>query len=171
MSERFIIGNFDDEEKLVAAAINLKSEGFKIYDFFTPFPVHGLDEILDISRSRLPVVTFFMGLFGLILAIAFQVWTSAFDWPINVGGKPMLSIPAFIPVAFELTILFGALSTVVAFLWKANLFPTKEVNLINIKQTDDLFVIVLENNSSIEDFKKIDMILKNEGALDVRLQA
>lgn len=170
MSKRFIVGHFEDEEKLVAAAVSLKKEGLKIYDFFTPFPVHGLDEILDISRSRLPVVTFFMGLFGLILAIGFQVWTSAFDWPINVGGKSMLSIPAFIPVAFELTILFGALSTVAAFLWKAKLFPTKEIELIHTKQTDDLFVIVLENIGSTHDFEKIDRILKNEGASEVRLQ-
>ena len=170
MSTRFVIGNFEDEDRLVNAATSLKNQGVKIIDFYTPFPVHGLDEILDITRSRLPMVTFAAGLCGLILAITFQIWTSAFDWPINVGGKPMLSIPAFFPVTFELTVLFGALATVGAFLFRANLFPSKEVKLYDIKQTDDAFLIVLDCDLSPFDYKKIEIILNDFGATKVRFQ-
>ncbi|RPJ69706.1 MAG: DUF3341 domain-containing protein [Alphaproteobacteria bacterium] len=170
MNSRFVVGTFDDEEKLMAAAISLKNEGVKIYDIYTPFPVHGLDEILDISRSRLPFVTFASGLIGLTIAAAFQIWTSAFAWPINVGGKPMLSIPAFVPIAFEIMILLGALTTVAAFLFKSNLFPTKEEKLFEIKQTDDAFVIVLKGVYLQTDLERLYKELKSFGASKVRLQ-
>ena len=167
MKNEFIVGVFDDEEKLVAAATILKESGVKIHDIYTPFPVHGLDELLDISRSRLPQVTFAAGLFGLIVSIGFQVWTSAFVWPINVGGKPMLSIPAFVPVTFEIMILLGALTTVAAFFFKAKLFPSKDVELVNLRQTDDKFVLVLINDSLSVDQKKIGVTLMAYGAFDV----
>jgi hypothetical protein len=170
MSDQFIVGLFDDEEMLVSAAVILKNEGIKIYDIYTPFPVHGLDEVLDITRSRLAFITFGAGAFGLILSITFQVWTSAFDWPINVGGKPMLSIPAFIPVTFELTVLFGALATVAAFLFRSNLFPSKEAKIFELKQTDDKFLIVLDSKSTKEKFENISLLLKKNGATNVRLQ-
>ena len=170
MNNNFIVGIFDDEDKLVVAAKSFKKDGVKIHDIYTPFPVHGLDEVLDISRSRLPRVTFFAGLFGLIIAIVFQVWTSAFSWPINVGGKPMLSIPAFIPVTFEITILFGALTTVAAFFFRSQLFPSKEAVLINEMQTDDKFVLVLKSENPGNDIKKFDAQLKEYGALEVRVQ-
>jgi hypothetical protein len=170
MSNKFIVGIFEDEEKLVEAATSLKNDNIKIFDIYTPFPVHGLDDILDISRSRLAMVTFGAGVFGLLLAISFQVWTSAFAWPINVGGKPMLSIPAFVPITFEITILLGALTTVVAFLYRSNLFPSKEVKLFDLKQTDDEFVIVLEGIYSTTEFENINLQLKKFGAKEVRFQ-
>lgn len=170
MKNNYIVGVFDDEEKLVVAAKSFKKAGVEIHDIYTPFPVHGLDEVLDISRSRLPQVTFFAGLFGLIIAIVFQIWTSAFAWPINVGGKPMLSIPAFIPVAFEITILFGALTTVAAFFLRSQLFPSKEAVLINQMQTDDKFILVLNSVNQEDDIKNFDAKFKEYGALEVRVQ-
>lgn len=164
MNESVFIEIFDDEEKLVLAAQELKKQGASLVDFHTPFPVHGLDDLLDIKRSRLPNVTLIAGTCGLLVAIIFQVWTSAFAWPLNIGGKPMLSIPAFIPITFELMILFGALSTVAAFLFVSNLFPTKEVELYDLKQTDNKFVIVVrkEDENKNAEYKKIMERIKNE---------
>lgn len=165
MSEEFIIGYFDDEEKLAHAGKIVKAENFTIYDFYTPFPVHGLDDLLDIKRSSLPYVTFAAGGVGLVLSMAFQVWTSAFDWPINVGGKPMLSIPAFIPVTFELMVLFGALTTVAAFFYRSKLFPGKEAFILDKKQLDDQFLLVVKRGG--EDKEKLVQLLKNHGAVKV----
>ena len=120
-----IYGLYGDDDDLMHGVKAFRDKGIEIAEVYTPFPVHGLDEILEISRSRLPQVTFIAGGCGLLLAILFQVWTSAFDWPIDVGGKPMLSIPAFVPITFELMILFGALTTVAAFLFVSNLFPLR----------------------------------------------
>ena len=79
-----------------------------------PFPLHEVDEVIGIQRSFIPWVTFGFGTFGCLFGLWFTWWTSAVDWPINVGGKPMWSLAAFMPVIFELTILFAALSSVAA---------------------------------------------------------
>lgn len=168
MNNKFLLGIYGDEEALIHSAQEIKKEGIKIFDFYTPFPVHGLDDLLDIKRSRLPNVTFIAGAVGLAVAILFQVWTSAFDWPIDVGGKPMLSIPAFIPVTFELTILFGALSTVAAFFFISNLFPTKVTKIMELRQTDDYFILAIQNDFSSVDIEKINNILIKNGAIKVR---
>lgn len=144
MQKSYLIGIFDNEDNLLHAGKKLKQNNLSIYDFYTPFPVHGLDEIQNIERTRLPFVTLAAGITGLTIAILFQVWTSAFDWPINVGGKPMLSIPAFIPVTFELMVLFGALISVLAFFIRSNLYPTKDSIVFNKRQLDDRFIVLVE---------------------------
>jgi hypothetical protein len=157
--KKYIYGIYEDEEKLLNVGQLLKKQNIAIIDFFTPFPVHGLDQIQGIERTRLPFVTFIAGGIGLALAIGFQVWTSAFDWPINVGGKPMLSIPAFIPVTFELMVLFGALVSVLAFFVKSDLYPTKENIILNKFQLDNRFVVLVENSEIAKN------ILTESGAL------
>lgn len=155
MKDKFLIACFDDEEKMTHAAKKLKDKNFKIVDFYTPFPVHGLDDLLDIKRSRLPYVTFIAAGIGLSLALLFQSWTSAVDWPINVGGKPMLSIPAFIPITFELMVLFGALSTVAAFFYVSKKYPSKKPVSLSKRQLDDIFVIQMEISEKISEALKI----------------
>lgn len=169
MSNKILLGIYNDEEALIKSAVAIKNEGFSILDFYTPFPVHGLDDLLEIKRSRLPQITFIAGAIGLLVAIIFQVWTSAFDWPIDVGGKPMLSIAAFIPVTFELTILFGALATVAGFLYVTNLFPTKVAVILDSRQTDDQFVLAMKNDFSSTDIEKINKILTTHGAVTVKV--
>lgn len=146
MQKSYLVGIFDNEDNLLHAGKKLKESNLTIYDFYTPFPVHGLDDIQNIERTRLPFVTFIAGATGLTIAILFQVWTSAFDWPINVGGKPMLSIPAFIPVTFELMVLFGALVSVLAFFIRSNLYPSKETIIFDRRQLDDRFVVLADLN-------------------------
>ena len=157
MEQQYLLATFDDETDLVKVSHKLKNSQISIEDFYTPFPVHGLDDFLNITRSRLPYVTFVAGALGLTLAMLFQVWTSAVDWPINVGGKPMLSIPAFIPIAFELMVLFGALATVAAFFYIAKLYPTKTPKLFHPKQLDDKFLILIKIENNRE---KIEEIIK-----------
>lgn len=155
--QQYILATFDDEHDLVEVSHDLVKSQVSIEDFYTPFPVHGLDEFLGITRSRLAIVTFVGASIGLIFAMLFQIWTSAVDWPINVGGKPMLSIPAFVPIAFELMVLIGALSTVAAFFYVAKLYPTKTPKLLHPRQLDDKFLILvkIENNR-----EKIENIVK-----------
>lgn len=151
-NRRFLIGVFGDDHAFLDAAHDLNDHNIEIYDCYTPFPVHGLDDYMGIKRSRLPVVTFIAGSMGLVLSLYFQYWTSAVDWPINVGGKSYNSFPAFIPVAFEITVLFGALATVIAFLFRAKLNPM-QVPINPIKEvSDNKFVIAVDIcNASIDD--------------------
>lgn len=168
MTQKFILGYFEDEHKLVDVAHKLHADGVNIYDIFTPFPVHGLDDLLNIKRTNLPWITLIAGTVGLVAAILFQVWTSYCDWPLNVGGKPFLSIPAFIPITFEITVLFGALATVAAFLYKGKLFPGKAVCIMDKRQTDDLFIIALERDNAAVELDKIKIFFMDNGASDVR---
>ena len=119
MKKKLLLGVFEDEHKMIHASEKLFAKGVEIFDFYTPFPVHGLDDLLKIKRTRLPFITFIGGALGLSIALSFQYWVSVVHWQINVGGKAFNSLAAFIPVAFEFTVLFGAFITVFTFLFKS----------------------------------------------------
>lgn len=170
MKKNFVLGIFEDEEVLVHAAEKVVHENIDIYDIYTPFPVHGLDDLLKIERSFLPYVTFLGGLLGCSFAFLAQSWIMAVDWPINIGGKDFWSIPAFIPVTFELTVLFGALITVKAFFFACKLYPGKKAVLLDKHQTSHSFVMAIENNSGI-DLDAVKKILEDNGAKEIRLHA
>src|SRR5215510_8784632 len=85
---RGVLALYDDPDSILRAAAVVREHGFKGADAYTPYPVHGLSEALGIRKSWVPYVTLVMGLGGAILGLTFEIWTSAYDWPINVGGKP-----------------------------------------------------------------------------------
>src|SRR5687767_984085 len=107
-----VAGIWLDDHELVKAAAKVRAGGFQKWDAITPFPVHGLETAMGLPRSFIPYITFGAGLLGCLAGLGLTFWTSAVDWPINVGGKPFFSGPAFIPITFELTILFAALFSV-----------------------------------------------------------
>jgi hypothetical protein len=164
----FVIATFECDEKLLHTTQKVVSKNIDIYDIYTPFPVHGLDEAMGIKRSILPYVTFAAGAMGLMIALGFQYWTSAVDWPIKVGGKPFASIPAFIPIAFEITVLLGAHTTVAAFLLMNKLYPGKQAVLIDPAQTEDKFIMAIEKNKTNVD--DVTALLKENGAIEVKVQ-
>lgn len=155
MSQQYILATLDDEHDLVEVSHELKHHQIEIEDFYTPFPVHGLDGLLGITRSRLPYVTFVAGATGLTVAMLFQIWSSAVDWPINVGGKPMMSIPAFVPITFELMVLFGALTTVAAFFYISKMYPTKTPKIHHPRQLDDKFLVLVKVQNNQEKIEEI----------------
>ncbi|MAZ49612.1 MAG: iron ABC transporter [Halobacteriovoraceae bacterium] len=168
MKKDFVVAIFDDEEKLLSGAFKARDKNMEIYDVYTPFPVHGLDDAMGIKRSFLPYVTFLAGAAGLTLAVSYQVWTMAIDWPINVGGKPFISWPAFVPISFELTVLFAAHTTVAAFLVYNKLFPGKNPVIMHPEQTCNKFVVAMEKDKvSLEDAKAL---FSEHGALEVKIQ-
>ncbi len=105
---RFLLAEFAHATRLVEAARALGRDGVPIADAFTPFPLDELDELVVHRSSRVPWITGICGLAGAATGYALQWWTAVIDYPINVGGRPTNSWPAFIPVTFELGILFGA---------------------------------------------------------------
>lgn len=117
------IAEFDTPGSIMAAAEKVRAEGYERWDICTPFPVHGMDKAMGIKRTILPVVVFCGGLTGTLAATALQLFTNSTGfhipfpipvtgYPFLISGKPLLSIPAFIPVIFELTVLFSALTAV-----------------------------------------------------------
>lgn len=170
MSKKYLLGVFQDEHDMIHAAQELKKSKVTIHDIYTPFPVHGLDEILGITRSRLPYVAAFGGALGLTLALCFQYWVSVIDWPINVGGKPFNSFAAFVPVAFEITVLLGAFLTVFAFLMRSKLIPIFATRIFHEGATQDKFVIALIIKDASVDTHKISNTLSSLGACEVGIR-
>jgi len=164
MPNTYLLGVFEDEHDMLHAARELKKTKVAIHDIYTPFPVHGLDEILGIARSRLPYVAAIGGGVGLTLALSFQYW------PINVGGKPFNSFAAFIPVAFEITVLFGAFMTVIAFLFRSKLIPMFKTEIIHRGATQDKFVIALLIKDASIDTQNISKTLGSLGASEVEIK-
>ena len=141
----FLVGVFERAEDVRRAAEAVRKEGLNVVDVFAPYAVHRLDRVLDLRPSRLPWVCFLFGLLGTVAMILFQFWTTAVSWPINVGGKPWNSLPAFVPVTFEMMVLCAGVSTVVAFIWKAGLRPGRRSALAELRVTDDRFALVLRD--------------------------
>ena len=142
-----VLANFLDEGSLLAAVRLARAKGWAVDDVFGPYPVHALDEAMGVRRTRLPWVTLLGGFAGMVAAIALQVGTAVVDWPLNVGGKPANSALAFLPVTFELTVLLAGLSSAVAFVLRARLYPLAPLAAVGHRDprvTDDTFVLVVD---------------------------
>jgi hypothetical protein len=112
-----LLAEFDTATELVDAATKVREAGYTKTDAFSPFPLHEIDEALGIKRSILPVLVFFGGLTGTCLGVGLQVFVHYIDYPMNVGGRPYLSWPSFVPAAYELTILLAGFTAVFGMLF------------------------------------------------------
>jgi hypothetical protein len=142
--KKFVVGNFDDEEVLFPAVKKVRRAGYKIHDVFTPFPIHGLDKAMGLRDTSLHIAGFIYGITGTATAVGFITWALTMDWKINFGGKPYFSLPAWIPITFELTVLFAAVGMVLTFCWLCQLAPFVKKDHFNPRSTDDTFVMALE---------------------------
>ncbi len=161
------VGFYTDEHELVEACRKTRGAGYKLFDAITPYPVHGIEEAIGIPRSFIPWITFIAGLTGGSLGMLLQYWTSAVSWPINVGGKPNFSWPAFIPVTFELTILLGALSSVGALFYLCGL-PKIDPPILDPDLTSHKFAIFIPEGDTGFDRVRTEQHLKSVGASNVR---
>ena len=167
MRANILVATFPQVDDLLKAVRKARRELFRVYDVFAPFPIHGLDDAMGIRRTKLPWVTLFAGLTGLATALTLQFYTNVLDWPLDVGGKPDNSLLAFVPISFELTVLFAGLTTVGAFFLRAKLYPGKKVWLVNPGITDDVFAVVLRKPSDDESHQRALTLLKECGAASV----
>jgi hypothetical protein len=111
-----LMAEFEDPNALVAAAQHARLEGYRRMDAYSPFPIEELHEALGLPPTRLPLIVLIGGLVGAIAGYGLQYWVSVIENPLNIGGKPLHSWPAFIPITFETTILLAALSAVLGML-------------------------------------------------------
>jgi hypothetical protein len=162
-----MVGVFEDEDGILQAAKTAREQGLRIVEAYTPYAVHGLDRAMGLKRSRLALVCLIAGGLGAILKLWFEIWTAAVDWPVNVGGKPWNSLPAFVPITFEVMVLFAGLSTVGAFLLVSRLWPGRQPSLVHPRVTNDRFVLVLEETDSTFDVDRVSALLRRCGAVEV----
>jgi hypothetical protein len=102
---------------------------------------------MGLPRSRLPRVAFGAGVAGVVFALGFQFYMAAFDWPLDVGGKPLNSALAFVPITFEITVLLAGLAVTAAFFWRCRLFPGARPIAFDEPVTLDGFVLVLRSDA------------------------
>ena len=160
-----IFGLYNDEEDLLRAVKQARSSHLEIMDVYTPFPVHGLDPLLGLAESRLHIAGFIYGMLGTLTAFLGMTWIFTKDWPIIFGGKPHFSFPAFVPIIFELTVLFAAIGMTVSFYLVNGLGPGVENPTIDLRITDDKFCIAFDKSDVDE--SKVQSFLQSSGAAEI----
>jgi hypothetical protein len=143
-----VMGEFETPEKLIHAVEKVREAGYRRFEAFSPFPVEGLSHAMGLKRNLVPLITLIGGLSGGLGGFGFQYWVAAITYPLNIGGRPFNSWPAFIPVTFELTILGAALSAVFGML-ALNGLPQPHHPVFNVHRfshaSADRFFICIES--------------------------
>jgi hypothetical protein len=167
-----ILAEFATPADLHHACERVRDAGFTRWDAHTPFPVHGLEQAMGLRRSPLPWIVLVMGLTGAAVGFLFQWWVHAVAYPLVISGKPFFSWPAFIPITFEVSVLFAALGAVVGMLG-LNRLPMHYHPLFRStvfeRVTDDAFFISIESWDPKFDAAATDTLLRSLGARSVEL--
>lgn len=170
VSGKFLVGIFDDDDVVLKAVKGVKSAGVRVHEVYSPFPIHGLDVALGHPRSRLGIAAFLFGLSGTITALLLMFYTEKFDWPMIVGGKDSFAFPVYIPVTFELTVLFSALGMVGTFLLSNGLGPTVKPLMFDLRTTDNKFAMAIDLSKNQLNETEIENVLVANGAAEVNLK-
>ena len=169
-----LFGLYNDEEILMSAIRKAKKQHLDILDVYSPFPIHGLDSVLELEESRLHVVGFIFGFTGLLTALIGISWIFGGsvmfegDWPTIVGGKPNWSLPAFVPIIFEMTVLFCAIGMTVVFYIICGLGFGVKNPILDDRITDDKFCISFQTNDmNTDDVDNLKGFFKASGAEEI----
>ncbi|MCB0646333.1 MAG: DUF3341 domain-containing protein [Saprospiraceae bacterium] len=163
-----IYGLYNDETELLRAVKAAKNQHIEIMDVYSPFPVHGLDPILGLEESRLHIAGFVYGMLGTLTAFLGMTWIFTKDWPVIFGGKPYWSVPAFIPITFELTVLFASIGMVVTFYIVSGMGPGITNNYLDDRITDDKFCIAFDKSEVSE--SDAQAFFQSTGAAEVNVK-
>ena len=164
---KYILGLFADPDDMMHGIDKLHENNVSIYDVYTPMPIHGIEDKLGVKRSRLPKAAFLFGITGTATAFIMLYYMMVVDWPINIGGKPAFAFPNFSPGMFELTVLFCAFGMVGTFFFASHLFPGRAPRVMDLRATNDRFVIAIDAKENPYP-TKIDDILKDAGAVEIK---
>lgn len=162
---RYHVLVLDDADRTVDAVRRLRRDGFDLHDVYTPFAVHELDVEMGLPPTRLPWMTLVGGTLGVTLGLGFQAWTATSSWPLNIGGKTDLALPALAPVTFESAVLLAALFSVATLFVASRLFPRGRPPSQPIAAvTDDRFAIVVREADAAFDPGKLAGVANEVGA-------
>lgn len=160
-----ITAAFAREVDLLAALSSVREHGAEVLEVYGPYPLSRADALLGKRPTRLPWICFMLAIAGAAFKIWFQVWTSSVDWRLNVGGKPWNSLPAFVPVTFEVMVLVAGLGALLAFLARRRLIPGRRPKLPVAGITDDVFAALVRVEGSGESVPRALKLLEQQGAL------
>lgn len=165
-----VMAEFENPTDLVAAARQVYHLGYRRINGYSPYPIEELSEAIGFTRTSLPLIVFIGGVLGALGGFFMQYWIEVIDYPINVGGKPYNSWPAFIPITFEMTVLCAAFAAVLGML-VLNKLPQPYHPVFNAPNfalaTSDRFFLAIEANDPKFDHATVVELLKSLGAVEV----
>jgi hypothetical protein len=165
-----LLAEFERPEELVAAAARAREAGYRRMDAYTPFPIHGLSDAMGFRPTKLPLIVLAGGLIGCMTALGMMWYSTTIHYPLNVGGRPLASWPMFIPITFELTVLFASLSAVFGMLGMNGL-PMPYHPIFNAPRfafaSRDRFFLCIESRDALFDTGKVRTLLESLGAREV----
>ncbi len=171
LNGKYLVGVYDDDEVILHAVPKLRKAGVKISEVYSPFAIHGMDEALGHPRTRIGIAAFMFGVTGCVCALVLTIWTMGIDWPMIVGGKDPISIPNYIPVTFELTVLFTAFGMVGTFLITNGLGPSLvNPTMFDPRSTDNKFVMAIDLGMNKLSEGEITQVLRDSGAEEVNIK-
>ena len=167
-----LLAEFESAQAIYHACAHVRDAGFRDWDAHTPFPVHGLDKAMGLKPTILPWIVLCIGLTGTATAIALQGWVHSIEYPLVISGKPFFALPAYVPIIFELSVLFSAFAAVFGMLG-LNRLPMLHHPLFRSRRfervTDDRFFISIEATDPKFDADRTRQLLEEAGATHVEL--
>ena len=173
--KKVIHAMYDDEEKLMKAASVLGTNGIRVKEVFSPFPIHGLDPIIGVKRTRLAIAAFMYATMGTCLALFGMWYFMIYDWPMNIGGKPnftmIQNLPAFVPITFEFSVLCAAHGMAITYFIRNKTLPGMPASNPDPRTTDDMFVMEVTSDDnhghSVED---LEAMLKESDLVEISVK-
>jgi len=167
-----VMAEFATPAELLRAAGRLRARGYRNIEAYSPFPIHGLDAALGHGGSKVPWIVLGGAIIGASSGLLLQWWTSAVDYPIKVGGKPYFSIPAFVPITFELGVLFSAFAALLGML-ALNQLPQPYHPVFKHSQfhrvTDDRFFLAVESEDPMFNVERAERDLGDAGGQHIEV--
>lgn len=158
------MAEFHGADDLVEASRKVRDEGYTVFDAYTPFPIHDLPEAVGFRKSVLPLIVLIGAITGAVVGFGLQYWTSVFSYPLNIGGRPLNSWPSFVPITFEMAILFAAFSAVLG-MFALNGLPSPYHPVFNVERfalaSRDRFFICIERKDKKFDALKTRQFLES----------
>lgn len=171
MANKIIYATYDDDMVLLEGAKKLVAKGIYINDVFSPFPIHGIDPVIGIKQTRLAICGFIYGLIGLSLALYGMYYFMIYDWPMNIGGKPIdyfyQNIPAFVPISFEFTVLLAAHGMALTYFIRNWTLPGIKARNPYPYTTNDKFVMEIHPEDSDVSIEELTKQLNETGSIKV----
>lgn len=171
MAEKIVYAMYDDDDVTKDAASKLVADGIEVKEVYSPFPIHGIDPIIGVKKTRLAINAFLYGLTGLTLALLGMKYFMINDWPMNIGGKPSFSmienLPAFIPISFEFTVLCAAHGMALTYFFRNGTLPGMPASNPDPRTTDDKFVMEFQVGETGISEDELVAKLKETGAIEI----
>lgn len=168
-NKQIISALYDDDDILLKGIKDVRDKGFHVEEVYSPFPIHGLDPVMGLKRTRIAIAAFLYGALGLTTAISLSYGMMIVDWPMNIGGKPSFTwgenLPAFIPIMFELTVFFAAHLMVWTYFVRNGIYPGRKAQNPDPRTTDDKFLMEVDLGKGNKE--ELMTLLRDSGAIEI----